>query len=62
MEISHGIKEDRIRKALERGLCSLERDLKNKKLDLRRPIYQQTAAYGHFGKENLPWEQVIKID
>ena len=32
------------------------------KLDLRRPIYQQTAAYGHFGKENLPWEQIIKID
>ena len=31
------------------------------KLDLRRPIYQQTAAYGHFGKENLPWECVIKL-
>ncbi len=28
------------------------------KLDLRRPIYSQTSAYGHFGKENLPWEQV----
>lgn len=28
-------------------------------LDLRRPIYLQTAAYGHFGKEGLPWE-VIK--
>ncbi|MCD8372761.1 MAG: methionine adenosyltransferase [Clostridia bacterium] len=25
-------------------------------LDLRRPIYSQTAAYGHFGKEGLPWE------
>ncbi len=33
-----------------------------KMLDLRRPIYQQTAAYGHFGREdlNLPWEQVDK--
>ena len=31
------------------------------KLDLRKPIYQQTAAYGHFGKENLPWEKIIKI-
>lgn len=27
-------------------------------LDLRRPIYSQTTAYGHFGKENLPWEQI----
>lgn len=26
------------------------------KLDLRRPIYAQTSAYGHFGKSGLPWE------
>lgn len=31
------------------------------KLDLARPIYSQTAAYGHFGKKDLPWEQVVKI-
>ena len=30
-------------------------------LDLRRPIYKQTTNYGHFGKENLPWEQIIKL-
>lgn len=30
-------------------------------LDLRRPIYKQTTNYGHFGKENLPWENVIKM-
>lgn len=30
-----------------------------KKLNLRRPIYLQTAAYGHFGKANLPWEQLV---
>jgi S-adenosylmethionine synthetase len=29
-------------------------------LDLRRPIYSQTTAYGHFGKEYLPWEQIKK--
>lgn len=29
-------------------------------LDLRRPIYSQTTAYGHFGKPDLPWEQVVK--
>ena len=35
-----------------------------KMLDLRRPIYKQTAAYGHFGRNdlNLPWEQLDKVD
>ncbi len=28
------------------------------KLDLRSPIYSATAAYGHFGKANFPWEQL----
>jgi S-adenosylmethionine synthetase len=31
------------------------------KLDLARPIYSQTSAYGHFGKEDLPWEQVVSV-
>lgn len=33
-------------------------------LDLRRPIYKQTAAYGHFGRTdvNLPWDQLNKVD
>jgi S-adenosylmethionine synthetase len=30
-------------------------------LDLRRPIYGQTSAYGHFGKPDLPWEQIKKL-
>lgn len=29
-------------------------------LNLARPIYSQTAAYGHFGKPNLPWEKIVK--
>ena len=35
-----------------------------KMLDLRRPIYQQTAAYGHFGRTDvdLPWERTDKAD
>ena len=35
-----------------------------KMLDLRRPIYKQTAAYGHFGRTdlNVPWEQIDKAD
>lgn len=28
------------------------------KLNLRQPIYQKTAAYGHFGKPDLPWEKI----
>lgn len=28
-------------------------------LDLRRPIYLKTAAYGHFGREEFPWERVV---
>lgn len=29
------------------------------RLDLLRPIYQKTASYGHFGRKDLPWEEVI---
>ena len=38
---------------------SIIRDLK-----LRRPIYRATAAYGHFGRDNLdlPWERTDKSD
>ena len=33
-------------------------------LDLRRPIYRQTAAYGHFGRNDLdlPWEKTDKAE
>ena len=31
-------------------------------LDLRRPIYKNTTNYGHFGKKDLPWEQLIKLN
>jgi S-adenosylmethionine synthetase len=34
-----------------RGICE--------RLDLHRPIYGKTSAYGHFGKEDLPWEQLV---
>ena len=33
-----------------------------KTLGLRQPIYSQTAAYGHFGKPSLPWEQCDRVD
>ena len=33
-------------------------------LDLKRPIYAQTASYGHFGRDDLdlPWEKLDKVD
>lgn len=35
-----------------------------KMLDLRRPLYKQTAAYGHFGRTDidLPWEKLDKVE
>jgi S-adenosylmethionine synthetase len=35
-----------------------------KMLDLRRPIYKATAAYGHFGRTDVefPWEKLDKVD
>ena len=35
-----------------------------KTLDLRRPIYRQTAAFGHFGRTDidLPWERVDRTE
>ena len=35
-----------------------------KMLDLRRPIYKQTAAYGHFGRHDLdlPWERLDRVE
>ncbi len=32
-----------------------------KKLQLNKPIFRETTNYGHFGKENLPWEKIIKM-
>ena len=45
-----------LRPAARRGIIAA--------LDLRRPIYRQTAAYGHFGRPDLdlPWERTDKAD
>jgi S-adenosylmethionine synthetase len=31
-------------------------------LQLKRPIYQQTAAYGHFGRPGFTWETLSRLD
>ena len=33
-----------------------------KKLNLRRPLYAETAAYGHFGRESFPWEETDRAE
>ncbi|MCK4764760.1 MAG: methionine adenosyltransferase [Candidatus Aminicenantes bacterium] len=33
-----------------------------KELNLRRPIYRKTAAYGHFGRDIFPWERLDKVE
>ena len=33
-----------------------------KMLDLERPIYRATSAYGHFGRDEFPWEQTDKAE
>jgi S-adenosylmethionine synthetase len=51
--------EDLIRKHFDMRPAAIIRDL-----NLRRPIYRQSAAYGHFGRTDLdlPWEQTDKAD
>jgi len=57
------ISEDKLVKLIEKNF-----DLRPagiiKMLDLRRPIYRQTAAYGHFGRTDLdlPWERLDKVE
>ena len=48
--------------ALLRKNCDLTPGGIIKKLQLRRPIYSPTARGGHFGVENLPWEQTDLVD
>ena len=32
-----------------------------RELDLKKPVYRQTAAYGHFGRSEFTWEQPKKL-
>jgi S-adenosylmethionine synthetase len=31
-------------------------------LELKRPIYRRTAAYGHFGRDEFPWERPDRVE
>jgi len=52
-ENGRAIPHDILNKFDFRPLAIIER------LQLRRPIFRQTAAYGHFGRNEFPWEQVV---
>lgn len=57
------ISEDKIVEIVE-SVFDLRPGAIIKNLDLRRPIYKQTAAYGHFGRTDveLPWENLNKVE
>ena len=57
-----GIIPDEKMTELLRATCDLTPGGIIKKLDLRRPIYASTAAIGHFGVEDRPWEQTDLAD
>ena len=44
------------------GLFDFNVDNMINELDLRRPIYRKTACYGHFGREEFPWEKTDKVE
>jgi S-adenosylmethionine synthetase len=48
---------DAVRSVFDLRPAAILRDL-----DLRRPIYRATAAYGHFGRDTFSWEQTDRVD
>ena len=58
-KVSEEVLVDIVRKVFDLRPGAIIRDL-----DLRRPIYKQTAAYGHFGRTDvdLPWEHLDKVE
>ncbi len=59
-----GVKGDDELSAIVNRHFDLSPDGIIRSLDLRRPIYRQTAAYGHFGRTDvqLPWEALNKVE
>ena len=57
--VSDGQLEEAVEKVFDLRPAAIIRDL-----DLRRPIYRQTAAYGHFGRSDLdlPWEKLNRVE
>jgi len=60
---THKVEEDKILEVIKK-VFDLTPSGIIKRLDLKRPIYSQTAAYGHFGRDDLdlPWEKLDAVD
>jgi len=58
---THKIAEDKI-EALVTELFDLRPKAIIDRFQLRRPIYEKTAAYGHFGRPEFPWEKLDTVD
>ena len=58
-KVDDGVLEQTVEKTFDLRPAAIIRDL-----DLRRPIYRQTAAYGHFGRTDidLPWERTDRVE
>ena len=59
-----GVMDDEKLSAIVRDTFDMRPDAIIERLDLRRPLYRQTAAYGHFGRTDvdLPWEHTDYVD
>jgi S-adenosylmethionine synthetase len=58
---THIVDEDKIALAV-RDVFDLRPGAIVRDLDLKRPIYRATAAYGHFGRPGFPWEELSRLD
>ncbi|MEN6511297.1 MAG: methionine adenosyltransferase [Chloroherpetonaceae bacterium] len=58
---SNGINDSELAKFILENIDLSPRGIINR-FDLRKPIYRQTAVYGHFGREEFPWEKTDLID
>jgi len=58
-KVEDGVLEQAVEKTFDLRPAAIIRDL-----DLRRPIYRQTASYGHFGRTDidLPWERTDRVE
>ncbi len=55
-----GISDEQITEAVQKVFSFKPADIVSQ-LNLLRPIYRETTNYGHFGKNDLPWEQINKV-
>ena len=60
---TEGQTDESIQQAVEK-VFDLRPEVIIRELDLKRPIYARTAAYGHFGRTDIdvPWERTDKVD